>query len=104
MYELQVSPNTRSTGCTLLMKALVESDETTILHCITSDPSTIHVQSDRGWTALHIACRNSTALNLFPYISILLSHGANLDLQTDEGWTALMHAARYANTDSSYET
>jgi ankyrin repeat protein len=102
MVELQITPLIKSGGCTPLMKALLDHDETMFTELLT--PSTINAQNDRGWTALHIACINSSVRKLFPFVSILLSHGADPNIKDIDGWTALMFAARYSKKYSSEET
>jgi ankyrin repeat protein len=74
MFTLQVSPFAFSNGCTPLMKALVEKDETTMLTILETDPSTINVQCDQGLSALHIACYSS---ELSCFSKILLEHGSD---------------------------
>jgi ankyrin repeat protein len=92
MYELQLSPLTTSGGCTPLIKALLEKDETTCIGILESECTTINTKNDVGWTALHIACRN----NLFDFVTMLLDHGADPNIQEDSGWTSLIMASRYS--------
>lgn len=74
MFTLQATPFGQSGGCTHLMKALIEKDEKTMLTILDTDPSTIHVQCDAGFDALHIACFFDEP---YPFVKILLEHGAD---------------------------
>jgi ankyrin repeat protein len=79
------------TGCTPLMKALVDDDQPLFLSMLL--PTTINVQNNQHWTALHIACQ----IKNVTFVKILLEHGANPDLQTDREWTAL-HISTYSTS------
>ena len=64
----------------------------------------INGKNEKGWTALHIATRNSKKINIVDIVNLLIENGANINLQNENGWTALMLASGYSNTDSNIET
>jgi ankyrin repeat protein len=104
MYELPISPFLTSTGCTSLMRALIDKNEQQFINIIAYHPETMNAQNSKGYTALHIACKNSSVWGLSSYVKLLLANGAHLNIRDNVGFTALMMAAKYSKTYSSEET
>ena len=62
----------------------------------------INNKNAKGWTALHIAARNSNIYSS-ETVRLLLENGANINLTDEYGLTALMLAVRYSNKESSLD-
>ena len=64
----------------------------------------INKQNYVGWTALHLASRNSNTDSTESTVKLLLEYGADPNIQNNDGWTSLLTASRYSNTDSTEST
>ena len=62
--------------------------------------SEINAKNSLGWTALHIACRNSFRDNSIVMIEFLLNNGADPNLKNNDGWTSLHFAVTYLAKDN----
>jgi ankyrin repeat protein len=96
MYTLEICPDVMASGCTSLMKAILDKDEVEVLKIVVEDPLTINQQNDLGCTALHIVARHK-ALSIF--LDILFEHGADPDIQDNKQMTALMYACKYSTEE-----
>ena len=106
--EYNCSSITKSKYFNKLMFLLINIDKIDmkiLINYILSNKNEINEKNEKGWTALHIASRNSRKINFFTdIIKLLLENGADINRKNNNGWTALMHAARYSNIDSNNET
>lgn len=64
----------------------------------------VNVKNSAGWTALHLACRNSNIYTSESTVRLLLNIGANPNIQINLGWTPLQLASRHSRTDSTEST
>src|SRR5438105_1977527 len=83
-----------TSGFTKLMKwvMLTKSNPdllANIKHLIESDPVILDKQNEIGWTALMLACVNSSTHSCVKTLELLLSFKPNLELKTSPGKTAL---------------
>ncbi len=105
--EYDCSPLTKSTGFTPLMRMVQCADRVNILGIITTHikkyPLDLDHQNEKGWTALMIACRNSSTTSSNLIVDLLLKAGAKINLKHQK-WTALTLACRYSGTDSTNKT
>jgi ankyrin repeat protein len=84
-------------------------------------PEKINCRNKKGWTPLHLACRNSRTESTEETVELLLSYSSqehrrcslqdeqsssniNVNLEDDEGCTALHMACKYSNEDSTERT
>lgn len=67
-------------------------------------PEEINKVNELGWSALHLAARNSNIKSSNETVRILLQNGAIIDAQLIAGHAALMLASMYTNNDSNIET
>ena len=95
------SPFTQSRGFTLLMKQILLYKK---YPDIKLDFSKINKKNKEGWSALHIACRNSNTFSSTEIVKLLLENGADVNITTYERWPALMYACVNATKDSNNET
>ena len=87
--------NFKCKGFTLLMKLVLLTKKnpelvSQIAQYLTEFPGEINEQNEYGWTALMIACRNSTSFSSGETIKMLIGANANLNIQNKDGWTALI--------------
>jgi len=67
-------------------------------------PKKINRQNDRGWTALHLACKNSKTKSTEETVEFLLSYSyINVNLQNDNGFTPLHLACELYNSSDTTE-
>jgi len=102
--EWDCSPLIKATNFTPLMIACLSNDLEEVDKILSNDPQTINKKNSTQWTALHIACRNSTTWCSIELVRKLLNAGADPNLKNNEGWTPLHLAVCYSSTDSSLET
>ncbi len=114
--EYPCSSITKSSGFTPLMHAVMAKDLEKVKELILNNSGEckegnnskefVNIKNTIGWTALHLACRNSNIGNKeigLEIVKLLLKNRANPNLQDNDGWTALMTASRFSNTESSIE-
>ena len=99
--EKKCSKYTSATGFTPLMDVVMAGDHKLVKKLAVGD--TINVTNSKGWTALHLACRNCNGVSNIKCVKVLIKAGANIDIQNTDGWTALMMACRYCNDGSNIE-
>src|SRR3989344_1996982 len=94
------SPDVTATGFTQLMLCVLNDD----LENVSKYLSEINAKNSEGWTALHIACRNSANFSSDEMIDFLLKNGADPNAKNNKGWTPLHMASRYSTNGSSLAT
>jgi len=104
------SPSIKCKNFTLLMKFVllankidIELVKTELKQC------DINQKNDLGWTALMIACANSSILKQSDssdnkIIRLLLENNADVNLQNSDGLSALILASKYSSSASNPET
>ena len=111
--EYYVNPLVKTKGFTQLMMYAATGSYTAIkyhfdtLRSINESGLIKHVinqKNDRGWTALMIACRNSSTCSNIETVKILLENGAYTDLQNNFNSTALSITCANLSGDSNMET
>jgi len=98
LYEC--SPYIRAKCFTQLMLCVLNND----LETASSYIFEINDKNSEGWTALHIACRNSKTFSSEEMVYFLLRNGADSNAKANYGWTPLHYASKYSNSDSSLAT
>lgn len=103
------SPNDKASNTTQLMKATLSINKFTyakkfMQEIIEDDPETVNSVNSLGWSALMIACRNSSTYSSVDAVKILLNAGADVNLTNLKGETALDLACLYSGSDSNIET
>ena len=81
----------------------IPNGHTILKNYISTNQDEINKKNAEGWTALHIAARNSNIYGS-EIVKLLLENNADVNLTDKIGFTALMLAAKYSNTESSLET
>jgi len=94
------SPYTKATDFTQLMLCVLKNDLENAPHYLFE----INAKNSEGWTALHIACRNSRTFSSEDMVDFLLKNGADPNAKENGGLTPLHLASIYSNSDSSLET
>ena len=96
--EYKLSKNITDTGFLLIHKLAFfpEHLKRYLSFLDTSVKTEIDKTTVKGWSALHIACKNGVTES----VKLLLEHGSNVNLQENDGWSALIMACRYSNTNS----
>jgi len=98
--EIVTTSGEKITGCTQLMLCVLKND----LNFASKYLSEINAKNSIGWTALHIACRNSAKSSSIEMVEFLLKHGADPNARTNLGWTPLHMASKNSNDTSSLAT
>ena len=81
------SPDVTATGFTQLMLCVLNND----LENVSKYLSEINAKNSEGWTALHIACRNSANFSSDEMIDFLLKNGADPNAKNKVGVTPLQY-------------
>lgn len=96
------SPNQTCSGFTELMYYTVVQPNLNMIELL-AIPDNINKKNNNGWTALMLACRNSSRVG-DDVVELLLEKGADPNIKNDAGVPALLLACRYSNTDSTLKT
>jgi len=106
--EYFITPNTKDTGITLEMKSILIYNVYPALFnklIITFDKTKLNkITTERKWTVLMIAAKNSKLLQTNNLIKILVDHGCDINSQSNVGTSALVLASAYSNTTSMEDT
>jgi len=108
--EYSCSNHTKSSGFTLLMKYVLLHHKygdkviDDIKNLLKEKSEILDQENDKKWTALMIACRNSSTLSSNKIIKLLIDYGADVNHSNVKGWRPILLAATYSNTDSNIET
>jgi len=103
-HEYPCSPLTKSTGFTKLMFLIIRVKKIDMIKLhFENHELEINKQNDKGWTALHIVCRNANDYDL-EVARWLLLNGANVNLCNNEGFSPLLMSCRHSNKGSNNET
>ena len=98
LYEC--SPYVRATGFTQLMLCVLNNDLDTSSKYLKE----INAKNSIGWTALHIACRNSKTFSSEEMVKFLLEKGADPNVKDNFNSVPLHSASAVSNEDSSLAT
>ena len=96
--EYDCSPITRCAGFTKLMVLVINTNKyPELIKDIYLYKDIINEKNDLGWTALILACRNSS----IETIKQLLDNGADVNLRCNGGWNALMVSCNNNNFNTT---
>lgn len=105
--EFDCSPNVKSTGFSELMHLVLNAKDPECLQKIkcllAKDKSALHAKNDKGWTSLHLACRNSRTKSSLDIVKLLLEEGADINCVTRDNHTPLHMIAPNTAHDSHEE-
>lgn len=106
--EYKCSSTASSTGFTILHKLVIMTHKYPNLNNFLveylKDYPNINETNNKGWTALHLAAKNSKLYSSEETVKILINAGINLNLQSICGWSAFHLATRYLEYDSTEQT
>src|SRR3990172_4694177 len=103
----QCAKNYKSKGFDYIHKIVMETNKhpealDVLKNYLAAFPDKINCQNEKGWTALHLACRNARIASTERTVELLLTYpGINVNLKDKNGNTAFHYACANSNKDSS---